>query len=289
MYDLELFGKAVCKIRKNLGYTQKYLSELTTINIETMRKIENGKVTPNHNTLELLSHALKVDLNKLILKYRITNDFHLNDLKTRIEFKIEGGHYEQLQEELYSLNRIIDNENRNTFAFKLIKQLSLLVEAVIIKINSKDYNQSLVKLIDAMKVTTPAFDLLKYDKHVYSSMEIRILMNIALLLNQIETKDKSLEILLFCLYSLNSDEIDIKIKILYNLSYNYHRLDLHEKALYYANEGIRTCIDNNNLSCFALLYSRKGIAKYHLKDEDYKKTLLKAFTLFDIIGLSTFI
>lgn len=282
MYDLELFGKTICKIRNNLGYTQKYVSGLTTINIETMRKIENGKVTPTQITLELLSPVLKEDLNQLLLNYRLINYANFNDIKTKIELKIESGHYKHLQEELNILNRMLDYENPNTFACKLIKQLSLLVEAVIIKINYKDYNQSIVKLIEAIKVTTPEFDLSKYDKYLYNSMEIRIVMNIALLLNQIESKEKCLEILLFCLSSLNSDEIDFKIKILYNLAYTYHRLDVHEKALYYANEGIETCISNNNLSCLALLYSRKGIAEYHLNNENYKKTLLKAFTLFDI-------
>lgn len=58
-YDLELFGKSVCNIRNTLGYTQKDVSELTTITTETMRKIENGKVIPTQITLELLTSALK--------------------------------------------------------------------------------------------------------------------------------------------------------------------------------------------------------------------------------------
>ena len=73
MYNLDLFGKEVRKIRRQRGYTQKYVCSASNISIDTIRKIENGKVTPNQITLELLSPVLKVDLNELLLKYRFKN------------------------------------------------------------------------------------------------------------------------------------------------------------------------------------------------------------------------
>lgn len=281
-YNLNLFGKKICEIRNNLGYTQKYVCELTTISIDTMRKIENGKVIPNQITLELLSPILKEDLNQLLLNYRLTNYSDFVKLKNRIELKLESGQFEHLEEDLNALNIMISNKNINTYIGKLTKQLYLLVTSIILKTNNNDYDQSLKTLVKAIKITTPNFDLSNYSSFVYNSMEIRILMNIALLFNKLEYKDKVLEILQFCLKAIDSDEIDFKIKILYNLAYNCHRQDLHEKALYYSNLGIDTCIGNNSLNCLALLYSRKGIAEYHLGLDNYKESLLNAITVFNI-------
>jgi len=285
-YDLELFGKKVWNIRKKLGYTQRDISEITNINTDTLRKIENGKVTPNQNTLEILSPVLKVDLNKLLLRYRIGKYLDFNEIESRIEYKLENGLYDTLQEELKDIENMLKKLYSESFIAKNINQLVLLVESVILKIKYKDYNQSLAKLISAIKITTPAFDMSYYSTFVYSSMEIRFLMNIALLLNLIESKEKGLEILQFCLTAIESEDVEFRIKILYNLAYNCHRLDLNEQTLYYADEGIKTCISNNSLSCLGLLYSRKGISEFFLGDNNYKNSLKKALTIYEITGQS---
>lgn len=58
----------------------------------------------------------------------------------------------------------------------------------------------------------------------------------------------------------------------------------HEKALYYADLGVKTCIEAGILDGLSLLYFRKGIAEYHLKRENYKDSLIKAMHLFEIFG-----
>jgi len=281
-YDLELFGKAICKIRNTLGYTQKDISELTTITTETLRKIENGKVVPTHITLELLSSALKEDLNLLLLNFRISNYKIYYEIEDRIERNLGNGNYADLEKDLDILNNILDKRDLSNYMCNLIQQLRLLVESIILKINNKDYINSLNKLIDSMKVTTPLFELNKYNEFVYSSLEMRILMNISLLTNILGTTDECLEILLFCLNSLDPEEIDFKLRIYYNLAYTYHRKDLHGKALFYANCGIKACIENNSLNYLGLLYSRKFIAEYFLEDDNFKVSLGNAINIYDI-------
>jgi len=283
-YNLELFGESVCNIRNNVGFTQKYVSELTTINIDTLRKIENGKITPQHSTLEILSPILKVDLNQLLLNFRFPDYANFNEVISRIDLKLESGEFDQLQDELPFLSTILNDKNVTTYVSKLIKQYYSFVESVILKTNDNNYSECLTKLVESIKVTSPNFDLLTYANYVYNNMEIRILMNLALILNLIESNYKGLEILLFCLNSINDDQIEFKIKILYNLAYTYHKLDLSEKALYYSNIGIDTCVANKSLSCLALLQTRKGIAEYHLDIEDYKNSLIKAIAILDITG-----
>lgn len=282
-YDLELFGKKIREIRSIYKYTQKDISEITTITTETMRKIENGKVTPNQITLELLSSVLKEDMNQLLLNFRISDYKKFYDVKDKIEIKLETGQYENLIEDKDKLNEILKEiTSDNNYMYKLIMQLSLLVESIILKTNHQDYKNSLLKLIDAMRVTHSDFDLANYDSYVYSKEELRILMNISILMNILESKEKSLDMLKFISNALNSDEVEFKIKVFYNLSYSYHRNDIHSKALYYASEGITLCISSNNLNGLGLLYARKGIAEYFLKDNNYINSLSKAISICDI-------
>lgn len=281
-YDLELFGKKVLDIRNSLGYTQTDVYELSNITTETLRKIENGKIVPRHSTLELLSSALKKDINQILLNYRIPKYKDFYKIKDIIENKLENGQYIDIDSDLNKLRSIFETINDNNYIYKLAKQLILLIEAIILNVISKDYNNSLSKLSDAMRETTPQFDINKYNEFVYSSIEVRILMNIALLINRIGSKEKCLELIKFCLHEIDSDEIDLKIKILYNLSYSYHRNNINEKALFYSNEGIKVSSENNKLNNLGLLFSRKGVAEYFLNDKNHINSFKKAATLYDI-------
>lgn len=114
-------------------------------------------------------------------------------------------------------------------------------------------------------------------------MEIRILTNIALLLNKIESTEKSLEVMEFCFESVEPNE-EIYPKICYNLSYTYHRLDKHKEALKAASLGIDYCLNNRNYIGLNHLYFRKGIAKFKLKHDDYMDFLKKAIYQCEILG-----
>ncbi|AIS51993.1 helix-turn-helix domain-containing protein [Thermoanaerobacter kivui] len=140
------------------------------------------------------------------------------------------------------------------------------------------------KLQEAMKITIPDFSLSNYADFVYNDMEIRILMNMALIIKKTENVEKSLKMLLFCLENLSPEEWETKIKIHYNISYNYHILSLYEESLHYVNLGIETCTKNNTLCGLGLLYFRKAIAEYNLGREEYKDSLSKSIHLLEITG-----
>ncbi|ABY93639.1 XRE family transcriptional regulator [Thermoanaerobacter sp. AC272] len=119
---------------------------------------------------------------------------------------------------------------------------------------------------------------------ITSDMEVRILMNMALIIEKKESTQKSLELLLFCLEALSPQDWETKIKVYYNISYRYHLLSIYEKSLYYANLGIETCVKNNTLSGLGLLLFRKAIAELNLDKEVYKDSLIKSIHIFEITG-----
>jgi len=57
-YDLVSFGRYICRKRKSLAYTQQDISILSSISTDSLRRIENGKVHPTHETLEYNGYPL---------------------------------------------------------------------------------------------------------------------------------------------------------------------------------------------------------------------------------------
>lgn len=58
----KLIGKAICKLRKERGYSQEKLSELSEIDVVTISRMENGKFV-NVNTRNISKIAAALDIN----------------------------------------------------------------------------------------------------------------------------------------------------------------------------------------------------------------------------------
>lgn len=90
-------------------------------------------------------------------------------------------------------------------------------------------------------------------------------------LNQLDLNENS---------SLN--ELLLGIKILLNLSYNFHRLALYQQALDFSNKGITLCNKHYLNYALANLIARKGVAEYYLGIKGHRTTLQQAVDLLKI-------
>ena len=61
--DAASFGKTLCTRRKELGYTQKYLSEFTGLSVSFISDLENGKPTIELGKALQLANLLALDCN----------------------------------------------------------------------------------------------------------------------------------------------------------------------------------------------------------------------------------
>lgn len=273
-YNLINFGNELRLRRKRLGFTQNELSMLSTINIDTIRRIEQGKILPRHITLEFLSLALKEDINQLLLEFRVDDYIELTNLKNKLESKFDRDDYNSLEIELEVFRDLLQSTT-NRYFHNLILQLVLLIESVILNKKNDLPEEALKKLITAINLTITDFSLLDYQNYIYNDMEIRILMNIGLLLNKIEDTNTSLEIMIFCMENLDTNS-PMYPKVAFNLSHTYHRLKNYFKSLEYADNGIDYCMKNRNYNGLNLLYFRKGISEFYLEMENYMDSLRKA-------------
>lgn len=187
-----------------------------------------------------------------------------------------------MHNELDKLNSILSSI-KNIYYKNLIKQLILLTKAIILYKNEKDYKTSLNTLLKAIKITTPTFTLENYTLFVYSSMEIRILMNIAFSLNKLGYNKPYEEIMIFCIQSVDSYDV-LYPKICHNLAGVYKRNNNDTKSLKYANMGIKACQENRDLNGLNLLYYAKGIAEFKLNKREYIESLQTSIYLCKALG-----
>ena len=60
--DSKMFGEALKKRRKELGYTQRYISEFTGFSISFISDLENGKSTAELGKAIYLANMLGMDI-----------------------------------------------------------------------------------------------------------------------------------------------------------------------------------------------------------------------------------
>lgn len=282
-YNLELFGKKLKGIRKSLKLNQKYIAEITDIDDKTIRRIENGKVLPKLDTLEILSPIYKEDLISLLLEYRFDDYSVFYEIKNKVELKLDNGEQNTLNSEFKGLN-ILLSSTENPYYKNLINQLLLFTEsAIIYKDNNNNNNTALTKLLKAIRITIPTFNLDNYTSFVYSSIEIRILMNIAFVVNRLNDKERYLEIMEFCINSVDTSD-ELYPKLCHNLAGAYIRNKEYQKALILSNIGIESCQKNRSFSGLNILYYGKGFAEYYLGKSEHLKSLNLSISLCEAFG-----
>ena len=280
--NLISFGKAIRKLREGLHLTQKDVSESSGINTETLRRIEHGRVIPRFESLDYLSVTYKKDLINLFLQYQIDEYAYFYYLKNKLEIKFDKNEFYTLDKEVEKLKLLLDSTN-NLFHENIIRQLILLTEAVISYKDNKDYNMALDNLEKAMKITIGDFNSADYKSFTYSSMEVRILMNIAFVLNRLNYKEKYLEIIEFCLHHVDTDD-KLYSKLSYNLAGAHYRNKNFHRALIYSNIGIESCQKTSDFNGLNLLYYIKGLSEYKLNKENYIKSLNTSIALSTSFG-----
>ena len=273
---LRELGQFVRESRMAIGLSQKDIKELTGLNENTLRKIENGKVVPKFETLEILSSLLKMDFLHHLRQFRSNPIIMAIYNKIDYVFILEK---DDALIELMLLEKLLLNSKSS---FNLVnpnelKQLTIFIQSSIKYLDDNQENLPYIdnvnvidNIVKVLQLSNSNFELDSYYKHRYTPFEIRILLLIGLFQVKIKKFDLSTSILIYCLnflddlYENDYDILKLKIKLYYNISYNYHNLDKHELALKYSNLGIDAALKQDFMFRLPFLIARKGIAEYYL-------------------------
>ena len=269
-YNLFLFGERLKNIREKLGLTQKQVVDMALIDERTLRRMELGKVIPKLETLEALSVIYKTDLVSAIIESRITDYSMLLQTQRNIDLKLINEEMSNFENEFKLIDKLLENIENEYYKI-LITQFKFFLYGIRYYKN-KEYQSALNMYINAIKQTLNDFSLDNYKEYSFSLMEIRILMNIALVEDKCEQDEKYEEILKFCINQCDENN-EIYPRICHNLAGVYRKKEEYSRALLYDNKGIEICKKNMFADTLAVLYYGKAFAEYRLEKTEYKKSL----------------
>ena len=284
-YNLFLFGERLKNIREKLGLTQKQVVDMALIDERTLRRMERGKVIPKLETLEALSVIYKTDLVSAIIESRITDYSMLLQTQRNIDLKLINEEMSNFDNELKLIDKLLENIENEYYKI-LITQFKFFLYGIRYYKN-KEYQNAMDMYINAIKQTLNDFSLDNYKEYSFSLMEIRILMNIALVEDKCEQDEKYEEILKFCINQCDENN-EIYPRICHNLAGVYRKKEEYSRALFYDNKGIEICKKNMFADTLAVLYYGKAFAEYRLEKTEYKKSLdlsLQLCNIFEQIEL----
>jgi len=287
-YDLTGFSNKLRSIRHSLGYSQQEVFEKTGVNTDTLRRLENGLSIPRFDTLEVLSLFYKENLIILLDTYKISSSLgYFYDL---IDYYMVNEDFEALSKTIDQFDSYTENNPSNIIDQREVDQLRLFYRGLALSYHNNQVGQdeSIKLLENALKITNPTFVLNAWSRYKFNFLELRILFAIASIEGENRNCTLSNEILLHILNYLDTSahakfyEKMLIVKSLCIISYNYHRLDQHLKALEYADQGIKFCINHSILAYLHLLLFRKGSAMVHLKQRGYDVFIKQAIELLKI-------
>lgn len=287
-YDLTGFSKKLRAIRHSLGYSQQEVFEKTGVNTDTLRRLENGLSIPRFDTLEVLSLFYKENLIILLDTYKISSSLsYFYDL---IDYYMVNEDFESLSKTIDQFDSYTINNPSNIIDQREVDQLRLFYRGLAQSYNNKqEYLDESISLLEkSLKITNPSFVLSSWSRYKYNFLELRILFAIASIQGEKRNCEISNEILLHILNYLDTSahakfyEKMLIVKSLCIISYNYHRLDQHQKALEYADQGIKFCVTHSILAYLHLLLFRKGSAMLHLNQHGYDVFIKQAIELLKI-------
>lgn len=291
-YDTSIFGQRIKLLRKSMGFTIKDVSQNTGISQSVIKLIENGKSYPRFDTLHILSSFYTLDLIELTKQCQSEQRSSIYDIT--IQHLIANNNSDLLKRALQIKFDYLNEHKLSSIVYKDLTQQVLFIEGLLYvideaKLECNNIDLAIEKFTHALSVRNPSFSLKIYASLKYLSVEYYILYAIAVQLGIKRKCELSNEILEFTLKHFELIEFTthktlLISKIYANLSYNYHRLDLHERSLIYANKGIEYCIEYDTNMFMPLLLGRKSIALFHVKNKDWRRYLKQAIDLLEIQG-----
>ncbi|MCA0385966.1 MAG: hypothetical protein LCH34_10250, partial [Firmicutes bacterium] len=207
-----------------------------------------------------------------------------------IDYYMVNEDFESLSKTIEQFDHYVEKNPVNVIDQREIEQLKLFYRGLSLSYdnNYETYKDSVELLENAMRVTSPNFNIEFWRKFKFNFLELRILLTLASIEGEKRNCVLSNEILLHILNYFDTSahakfyEKMLIVKSLCIISYNYHRLDQHQKALEYADQGIKFCVDHSILAYLHLLLFRKGSAMAHLKQFGYDVYIKQAIELLKI-------
>jgi|GEM_PF-612920 len=289
-YSLTEFGSILKNIRISCGLTQSEVSKSAGVHEDSLRKIENGLVIPKYETLQYLSDIYKIDLLELLIEHKSNKD--LLAFVDRVNEVIVNNNVQELNSVVDDFNDIlvIADEKFNIINNNEINMFRLYLNSIeeYFKNNENSYLLAKKYLLEALSSIYENFNYLEISNYRFNYFELSLLLLLGIVLFNLKELEASTRIMEFSLISMEGKSsrsplrTQMILKLMYNLSHNYHDEGKHLDALNMASKAIEFAISKDTLFSLPHLFYRKGIAQYKLGLDDYLDSINKSIILLDI-------
>lgn len=281
-------GELIKKRRKELHLTQEKLAEGICEPV-TISRIENGYQTPSHHRLLALLQRLDLPEDKCYMLVS-KNEMEISNLQTEI---ISAN---VLKDSMRGLEKIQELEEIAEPDDTLIQQFILRSKVLLGKLDNGQivpysFDEKLKMLFDAIRMTSPNFDVESIYEGLYSLDEVKVINQIALAYSDAGQHKKAIDIYYQLLKYIKKHFQNILQSngLLSLVAFNYAReLDLvgrYAEAVEIAESGWQACVQYGQY--YYLPSTIALIAEcYHFlnQDEKSKKYYKQAFYLFEAIN-----
>lgn len=292
----EMFlGTAIRQRRLELGLTQERLCEGICEPI-TISRLENGKQTPSRNRINAILERLDMpsdrfyallSKNELELeeKQKQIVGFNLQFGQARDENKMEIR--AMALEAHHELEAIMEDDDM------ISRQLLLRSRIILGKDDGSRFNLEERKsmLLEAIRLTSPAFDLDEIGQGLYTVEEIKIINQIATAYGRAGEHMDAIGILnqLYKYIRKHFQNMPVYQAHFQMIAFNYSKellwVGQYSKAIEVAEEGIGICINYGSYLSLPGLLAIKAEA-YHFLEQDHKSRDLyrQSYYLYKAIG-----
>ena len=271
--EKQLIGNIIRRLRKQQGISSSELARRVGVDRATIYNIENGKVNPNKETVDLILEYLYVDFEYIDIQ--LLNEEEAKHVKAIDEMDeyISKNDYVRAKELLKDLK--MDGKFK---ARILNKQYIAYAEAIITKESGKDakFKKTIAILKGIMKESIPKFNEKNIKDYYLSKSEIYILLNLANIYDEIGKYEAAIIIARGLKENFDNYCIDKNYrgkhlpKILFNLSNYLGRAGKEDEALKLCEEGIELCVVTDSYRVLPALTFNKGffLAKEEVTKEE---------------------
>lgn len=284
--DMKAFGRQLAEIRRQARITQREVYEQTGLNEDTLRRIEQGKVVPKYETLDILSRVYKINLSVILSSYR--TDAKLTEIIDLLD-EVMVGDPPKIKKQLQKLSQEVEEYEMATVTkpeeIELLKAF-FEISSSVLSPNFKGPGKSILMLEEVLRESIPGFSWDQFESFRYSELELRLLLLAGLIYHRHNNYERAIPILKFSLDYIEltkghstESSLMVQIKIYYGLSYAAYKQEQDKASLEYADLGLKICQENRSVYLMELLLARKGIAYYYLKNPDFMKPFRQAFHL----------
>ena len=279
--DFSAIGQRIRELRKSLKLSQEELAEGICTQAQ-ISKIEKGDVYPYANTLYLISQKLGVDVNYFFEIGSTPRLDYVNEVARQLKLARKNLDYHEMV-------KIIKTEENNPLFTQNGKNLQLILwhKAICEDALNGDTNK-------AIELLQTAIDLTHTSDKVWTEREIEFLLSMGTIYFHDDQIEKALEI-----YKAAKDYLTqlafisdhtLLPRLNYNIARVYTRQMNYEKSISICKQGIKFCIDKDNLFPigelhYQISYNYEKLGKI-TKALPY---LNKAIMIFELLELKTYL